>query len=82
MLRFLLSWSAICRGAVMKGLGHDLVINHVAKYNYGVSCSEPFVEGKHLQEDRAFHELRRIWVARNQMDWFLEKVSADVAVIK
>ena len=51
MLKFPLSWSAICRGAVLKGLGHDLVINHVSKYNYGLSCNEHFVEGEHLEED-------------------------------
>jgi hypothetical protein len=82
MLRFPLSWSAICRGAVLKGLGHDLVVNHVSKYNYGLLCNEPFVEGKHLQKDRVFLELPRIWVARDQMEWFLDKVCADAAVIK
>ena len=73
MLTPTLSWSAICRGAVLKGLGHDLVVNHVPKYNYGILCNYSFVEGKHLQEDRVFLELRRIWAARNQTEWFLKK---------
>jgi len=67
---------------VLKGLGNDLVVNHVAKYNYGLSCNEPFIEAKHLKQDRAFLELPRIWVARNQMEWFLEKVCTDTAAIE
>ncbi|KAI9741417.1 MAG: hypothetical protein M1818_004223 [Claussenomyces sp. TS43310] len=71
-------WSAICRGTVLKGLGHDLVVNHVSEYIYGLLCNEPFVEGMHLQRDRVFLKLPRIWVARDQMEWCLKK-GEDVA---
>lgn len=66
------AWTAICRGAVMKGLGRQLVVNHISKYNYGVLCSQDFDEKKHLK-DKAFNSTRGIWEVVQQVDWFLRR---------
>ncbi|KAH6674763.1 hypothetical protein B0J14DRAFT_652947 [Halenospora varia] len=66
-------WSAICRGAVLKGLGNDLVVNHVSKYNYGIATHVPFDKERHTEEDRVYRRLPEIWVAKDQMIWFLKK---------
>ncbi|KAH8656043.1 hypothetical protein BGZ60DRAFT_567892 [Tricladium varicosporioides] len=67
------SWAAICRGAVFKGLGKDLVINHISKYHYGCRYRRPFVDGSDLVEDRIYQEDEDMWFARNQVKWFMHK---------
>ena len=59
---------------MLKGLGYDVVVNHISKYNYGFAFDAHFVRGKHQKEDREYRELPGIWVARDQMKWFLAKV--------
>jgi hypothetical protein len=68
------SWAAICRGAVLKGLGNDLVVNHISKYSYGCVYAPEFIENEHLKEDRFWDEIRCVWKADNQLRWFLNKV--------
>jgi hypothetical protein len=69
------SWAAICRGAVLRGLGNQLVVNHISKYNYGITCAPDFQEGYHLEVDRVADAVRQVPVAKNQMRWFLHRVS-------
>jgi hypothetical protein len=68
------SWAAICRGAVLKGLGNEVVVNHITKYHYGISYSPYFREGKHQENDKYIDEVENVPRARNQMTWFLNKV--------
>ena len=68
-------WAAICRGAVMKGLGNDIVLNYKSRYNYGTVFMEDFDERIHLAIDRETDDVRNIPIAKNQMDWFLLKAS-------
>lgn len=68
-------WAAICRGAVLRGHGNDIVINHISKYNYGCSFRPEFVNGKHLEQDRNYDELLGYDVAENQIRWFLNRVT-------
>lgn len=69
----LVSGTAICRGAVLKGLGGQLVVNHIPNYNCGVETQESF-KNHHREEDKHFDSLRGVWVARRQMRWFLTRV--------
>jgi hypothetical protein len=55
-------------------LGNELVVNHISKYNYGTSCREDFNKGVHLAIDRKMDEIRKVYVAKNQMRWFLKRV--------
>jgi hypothetical protein len=69
------AWAAICRGAILKGLGNDLVVNHISKFNYGCVHGQEFIENFHLPVDRKYHKVRCVWIADNQMRWFLHRVS-------
>lgn len=71
------AWSAVCRGAVHRGVqgGDDIVCNHISKYSYGVRFQKPWEEGKYLPEDKWYDQRRQSWAAANQVDWYLEKVS-------
>ena len=74
-------WSSICRGATLWGLEHSekypsaskTVTARIARYSYGIKCSELFDETKgHLIRDRR-RGVRGEWRADNQMHWMLEK---------
>lgn len=76
--------TAICRGAVykgfMEGAGGNVdsnqpkmiaVTSTVSRLSLGISIRENFVEGKHLEADKAWDSDECVWKARNQMDWYL-----------
>jgi len=67
------AWSAICRGAVLKGISDETVTNHIAKYNYGISCRRPWVEGEHLENDKQWDANECAWKANNQMSWYIKR---------
>lgn len=58
----------------MKGLGHDAVLNHVSRFNYGT----PFVDKpeEHIQPllDQELQDNHKILSTAHKMDWFLKKV--------
>ena len=68
------SWSAICRGAVLKGLGNDLVVNHISQYHYGFVYAPEFDAKVHQTIDRNYDQVRGVWVASHQIQWFLNRV--------
>ncbi|KAL2070911.1 hypothetical protein VTL71DRAFT_13937 [Oculimacula yallundae] len=69
------SWSAVCRGAVHRGVqgGDRIVTNHISKFYYGVLYKTPWIEGEYILADKDFDARRQIWQAINQMDWYLRK---------
>lgn len=81
-------WTAICRGAVIRGLtSHDLseslsvkVASRVARQSYGISLSRTWDQAIHLQQDKYWSEHAWKWKARNQMDWFLKQVNCPRAI--
>jgi hypothetical protein len=70
------AWSAVCRGAVIRGVqgGDEIVGNHISKYSYGIACFAAWKEGRYLQKDKFFDDQRQSWYAGNQMQWYLNKV--------
>lgn len=71
--------TAIVRGAVMKGLeavgSSKTQIARRSRRWYGVTVNELFVEGKHLAEDRYPNVDTNQVLAKNQIRWFIEKVT-------
>ncbi|KAI0972386.1 hypothetical protein F4678DRAFT_430149 [Xylaria arbuscula] len=91
--------TAICRGAVIKGfldvvsqgqskkLKPDMlpikVTSTVSRASYGAKYRCPFVAGTHDEIDKAWDEDEAVWMAANQMEWYLkrgEEVSTKTAV--
>ncbi|MCJ1376934.1 hypothetical protein MMC17_000024 [Xylographa soralifera] len=70
--------TAIVRGAVMKGLepkaGPERTeIVRRARRSFGVPSTEPFIEGKHLEQDRFIDPASGKVLARHQISWFIRK---------
>ena len=69
--------SAICRGAVARGISDRAILNHISKYNYGISFAEAFTDGQHpreqMVEDNDFPGTYQVFL----MNWYLKKVNAN-----
>ncbi|KAG4432939.1 hypothetical protein IFR05_011585 [Cadophora sp. M221] len=75
-------WSAVVRGALLRGLSdcdpqHSKVrlTSRVARKHIGVTCSVEFDETKHLMSRRYFREFSGGW-RTNVMSWFITKGDA------
>ena len=72
-------WTAISRGAVIKAMSEGQagvkVTSRISRRNYGVKRRELFDPSLHLQIDRVYCPLRMEYQAKNQMIWYLQKVS-------
>ncbi|CAG7557355.1 unnamed protein product [Fusarium equiseti] len=74
-------WTAICRGAVVRGItGHGVsaglkvqIGSRVARKSYGIYFTEEFDEKKHLQHHKYWSEDYQQWYAGSQMKWFLKE---------
>ncbi|KPM41605.1 hypothetical protein AK830_g4982 [Neonectria ditissima] len=74
-------WTAICRGAVIRGLTEqslspDLQIKvgaRIARMSYGVEYYCTWIEGVHQSRDKVWKEKSCEYVAQNQMEWFLSQ---------
>lgn len=76
------SWTAICRGAVLSGAAElrsdsmpQPVKSRVARFSYGLIYGTAFVEGLHDQRDRCWHPVAKKWMANNQIQWLVKRVS-------
>lgn len=89
MLFRLFSWSAICRGAVLKGLTQVRSRNQAAvsvavevearisRASYGTLFNAmPFDPNMHDAADRCFCEVAQVFQAAEQTTWFVTIVSA------
>ncbi|KAL4908449.1 hypothetical protein BDW74DRAFT_175131 [Aspergillus multicolor] len=77
--------TAICRGAILKGLMDAPLPDHAVPYytptitstisrvSLGVSMSVNSISGVHKLKDRYWDEKEGMMKARNQMDWYLKK---------
>ncbi|CAZ85793.1 unnamed protein product [Tuber melanosporum] len=73
------AWTAVVRGAVMRGLEGEMVrIRKVAR-NYGNSCSVPFMEGYHPKRDGYIDPHDGEYMCRNRMRWYIRKFRARMS---
>lgn len=61
----------------MKGLNFDeqTISNHISSYNYSIKNSVDFDETVHRLEDGTFQHPDLKWVASNQMEGYIKRVS-------
>ena len=74
------SWTAICRGAVLKALTNSslpgpTVKTRISRCNYGTRYHTDFNPMKHIEFDRYIDPVSGRPKARNQLQWYLERVS-------
>ncbi|KAF2113651.1 hypothetical protein BDV96DRAFT_647905 [Lophiotrema nucula] len=75
------AWSAVCRGAAIKGATFDdhddqdlpVVTSYISKAHYGIAYKVPFEASKHSEEDKKFDAATSQELAYNQMRWYVAK---------
>lgn len=65
----LYAWTAVVRGAVIRGLEGSMVVTRKARYHYGTSYATAWEEGKHPISDRYWSPLWERWMVSDRMQW-------------
>lgn len=68
------SWTAVSRGAVLRGLEGSMVVSRRSRWHYGTSYATVFDEAKHPIEDRYWSPLWERWMVSDRMQWHIAKV--------
>ncbi|EWC48311.1 hypothetical protein DRE_07770 [Drechslerella stenobrocha 248] len=79
----LYAWTAVVRGAVLRGLEGSMVVSRRSRWHYGTSYATVFDEEKHPISDRYWSPLWERWMVSDRMQWHIakdEKVSERKAV--
>ncbi|KAK4950848.1 hypothetical protein LTR10_010841 [Elasticomyces elasticus] len=68
------AWTAVVRGAVLRGLeGAEMVTSRKARRYYGVSFQEQFDPKEHPTSCRKWDKYGDRWVATRRMEWVIKK---------
>jgi len=71
----LYAWTAVVRGAVLRGLEGNMVISRKARMHYGTSYATVYDEEKHSVGERYWSPLWERWMVSDRMQWHIAKVS-------
>ncbi|KXT06443.1 hypothetical protein AC578_6080 [Pseudocercospora eumusae] len=80
VLQPLHAWTAVVRGACVRGLEGSLVEKRRSRWHYGTSYATVFDESKHAMSDRYWSPLWERWMVSDRMQWHIAKgtpISAD-----
>lgn len=69
------AWTAVVRGAVLRGLEGNMVISRRSRWHYGTSYATVFDESKHPISDRYWSPLWERWMVSDRMQWHIAKVN-------
>lgn len=69
------AWTAVVRGAVLRGLEGSMVITRKSRYHYGTSYATVYDEEKHQVSERYWSPLWERWMVSDRMQWHIAKVS-------
>jgi hypothetical protein len=73
------AWTAVVRGAVIRGLEGDMVISRRSRWHYGTSYATVFDENKHPVKDRYWSPLWERWMVSDRMQWHISKVGLTLS---
>ena len=68
------AWTAVVRGAVLRGVEGSLVEKRRSRWHYGTSYATVFDESKHPIADRYWSPLWERWMVSDRMQWHIAKV--------
>ncbi|KAL7798049.1 hypothetical protein V8C37DRAFT_418546 [Trichoderma ceciliae] len=81
-------WTAVCRGAAIRGLEHSdntaesAIRSRIARASYGTMCNlTPWHEGEHDMRDKEWCPITRVFIAADQASWFL-RIGETISVGK
>lgn len=69
------AWTAVVRGAVLRGLEGNMVISRKSRMHYGTSFATVYDEEKHSVSERYWSPLWERWMVSDRMQWHIAKVS-------
>ncbi|KAK4242088.1 hypothetical protein C8A03DRAFT_11671 [Achaetomium macrosporum] len=69
------AWTAVVRGAVLRGLEGNMVISRKARMHYGTSYATVYDETKHSVAERYWSPLWERWMVSDRMQWHIAKVT-------
>ncbi|KAL0635321.1 hypothetical protein Q9L58_005711 [Maublancomyces gigas] len=69
----LYAWTAVVRGAVIRGLEGSMVVTRKARYHYGTSYATVWEENKHPIADRYWSPLWERWMVSDRMQWHIAR---------
>ncbi|KAJ4994451.1 hsp70 protein [Stagonosporopsis vannaccii] len=67
------AWTAVVRGAVLRGLEGSMVVSRRSRWHYGTSYATVFDEAKHPISDRYWSPLWERWMVSDRMQWHIAK---------
>ncbi|KAL2136656.1 hypothetical protein VTI74DRAFT_2388 [Chaetomium olivicolor] len=70
------AWTAVVRGAVLRGLEGNMVISRKARMHYGTSYATVYDETKHSVTERYWSPLWERWMVSDRMQWHIAKGEA------
>src|SRR3954447_24656864 len=68
------AWTAVVRGAVIRGLEGSMVVSRRSRWHYGTSYATVFDEDRHPVSDRYWSPLWERWMVSDRMQWHIAKV--------
>lgn len=72
------AWTAVVRGAVLRGLEGNMVISRKARMHYGTSYATVYDEEKHSVSERYWSPLWERWMVSDRMQWHIAKVGHQI----
>ncbi len=69
------AWTAVVRGAVLRGLEGSMVVSRKSRHHYGTSYATVYDEEKHEVGERYWSPLWERWMVSDRMQWHIAKVS-------
>ena len=67
------AWTAVVRGAVVRGLEGSMVVSRKARMHYGTSYATVYDEDKHRVSERYWSPLWERWMVSDRMQWHIAK---------
>ncbi|KAF2839632.1 actin-like ATPase domain-containing protein [Patellaria atrata CBS 101060] len=67
------AWTAVVRGAVLRGLEGSMVVSRRSRWHYGTSYATVFDETRHPVSDRYWSPLWERWMVSDRMQWHIAK---------
>jgi len=75
ILQPLHAWTAVVRGAALRGVEGSSVERRLSRWHYGTSYATVYDETKHPTDDRYWSPLWERWMVSDRMQWHIAKVS-------
>jgi len=67
------AWTAVARGAVMRGLQGSIALARMTRYHYGIRTTAIFDPTEHLLVDRFWDPITETFRVGNRMVWYLAR---------